>query len=131
MGGGEAGHVASEPPSLLSSFAGILESGVLNVFSSVADKGGSSSRVNSVHRARDHPAGDLHGTSKAGPMPSGVVSKALGNAGGRSTTNKHHKLAPIPSDTSSESDMPGLERLERSTCEASSEDEARSEVGDQ
>lgn len=115
-GGAATGHV--EPPSLLSSFAGIIETGMLNVFQSVADKGDdSASRVNSLRRAPGDNVVRGGGGERVSATTEGndAISKRV--SGGLS------RLA-----SESESDMPGLERLERSTCPASSEDEVRSLV---
>lgn len=115
-GGGSRGSSATghvEPPSLLSSFAGIIETGMLNVFHSVADKRDDSApRASSLRRA---PGG--HHVVLGGERFSArtedkddLVSNAVPG-----------KLSTLRSE--SESDMPGLERLERTTCPASSEDE--------
>lgn len=115
-GGGATGHV--EPPSLLSSFAGIIETGMLNVFQSVADKGDDSvSRVNSLRRA---PGDNI---VRGGGGERGSAATEGNDAISKRLSGRLSRLA-----SESESDMPGLERLERSTCPASSEDEVRSKV---
>lgn len=124
-------NVASDsPPSLLSSFAGLLEGGVLSVFgSSVAEKK-STQQQQRVGSLQTIPLNHVVETST-----DGVASKKKSNSSSSSNNSrpssasaKHLRLTRPPSETTSENDMPGLERLERSTCAASSEDEARPEV---
>lgn len=134
---GHSGNVASEPaaPSLLSSFAGLLEGGVLNVFSSAADKKSSSSgsaqqRVGSLQTIPLNHVAETK-TTTVSSVDNGVAAEKNSNNSSKlgPTPSKSIMLTRPPSDTtSSESDMPGLERLERSTCAPSSEDETHPEV---
>lgn len=101
--------VETPPASLLSSFAGMLESGMLSVFTSTAvDKDApTESRVNS---SQDHD-GDFGGH----PSKSAASVQKAPRRG----------LTRLPSESGSEgeSDMPGLERLGRGACAMSPEGE--------
>lgn len=121
--------VSDSPPSLLSSFAGLLEGGVLSVFGSSVTEKKSTQQQQRVGSLQTIPLNHIVETSTG----DGVASKkksssSSSNSRPGSASAKHLRLTRPPSEPTSENDMPGLERLERSTCAASSEDEARPEV---
>lgn len=122
-------NVASDsPPSLLSSFAGLLEGGVLSVFgSSVAEKK-STQQQQRVGSLQTIPLNHVVETSTDGVASKKKSNSSSSNSRPSSASAKNLRLTRPTSETTSENDMPGLERLERSTCAASSEDEARPEV---
>ena len=124
--------VSDSPPSLLSSFAGLLEGGVLSVFgSSVTEKKSTQQQQQQrVGSLQTIPLNHIVETSAGDGVASKKKSSTTSSSNSRpgSASAKHLRLTRPPSETTSENDMPGLERLERSTCAASSEDEARPEV---
>lgn len=112
-------EVVAELPALLSTFTGALEnSGVLSIFGLTAERGTVTSDQVSSERsnaATDDAVGDHVVGDDAGELKATADSNLVDGPSTRPVIGR------VASDTLSEEDMPGLERLERSSVTASSE----------
>lgn len=112
-------EVVAELPALLSTFTGALEnSGVLSIFGLTAERGTVPSAQVSSERsnaATDDAIGDHVVGDDATELKATADSNLLDGP------SDHPMIGRVASDTGSEEDMPGLERLERSSVTASLE----------
>ena len=126
MGKQMTGAESREVPALLSSFVGVLE-----MFGLTAEKGVGTSSPGANASQRSNAAttvGDHVGDDPAKARETSATSiRGDSNRpeGSERVTSGRREVGRLPSDSGSEDDMPGLERLERCTVTACLNEEAR------